>query len=44
LKALEAEIDYTKILIREYARDENLQKKIEDLYAILDAVEAIEMG
>ncbi|KAK3942418.1 adenosine trna methylthiotransferase [Diplogelasinospora grovesii] len=42
LESLGTEIDYTKLLIHEYAWDENLRQKTEDLYiAILDAVEAI---
>ncbi|KAI8963847.1 hypothetical protein F5Y11DRAFT_131589 [Daldinia sp. FL1419] len=42
LDSLGSEIEYTKVLIREYAWNENLRAKTEDLYiAILDAVEAI---
>ncbi|KAM7184636.1 adenosine trna methylthiotransferase [Rhypophila sp. PSN 637] len=42
LESLDAEINFTKILIREYAWDENIRRTSEDLYvAILDAVEAI---
>lgn len=42
LESLDSEINFTKILIREYAWDENVHKTTEDLYvAILDAVEAI---
>ncbi|KAM7188377.1 adenosine trna methylthiotransferase [Naviculisporaceae sp. PSN 640] len=42
LESLDAEINFTKILIREYAWDENIRKTSDDLYvAILDAVEAI---
>ncbi|KAK4216777.1 adenosine trna methylthiotransferase [Rhypophila decipiens] len=42
LESLDSEISFAKILIREYAWDENIRKTSEDLYvAILDAVEAI---
>ena len=42
LESLELEINFAKILIRQYAWDENVRKTTEDLYiAILDAVEAI---
>ncbi|KAL0253355.1 hypothetical protein SLS55_010332 [Diplodia seriata] len=42
LQALEVEIDYAKTYIREYAWNDELRQKTEDLYiAILDAVEEI---
>ncbi|KAK3331226.1 hypothetical protein B0H66DRAFT_528557 [Apodospora peruviana] len=35
LKALESEIDHTKIFIREYAWDENVRRTTDDCYAVI---------